>query len=61
MIFRSNFRMIVNKLNGAPMLPLLILTVTEIGILLTEGESFEFVALGNLSNSEPRKDTEIKK
>lgn len=58
MIFRSNFRMVVNKLNAAPLLLLLILTITEIGILLMKAESFEFVALGN---TEPRKDTEIKK
>lgn len=53
--------MVVNKLNAAPMLLLLILTITEINILLIKAEGFEFVALSNLSNTEPRKDTEIKK
>lgn len=58
MIFRSDFRMVVNKLNAAPLLLLLILTRTEIGILLKKAESCEFVALGN---TEPRKDTEVQK
>lgn len=43
------------------MLPLLILTITEIGILLMKAERFEFVALCNLSNTEPGKETEILK
>lgn len=38
---------------------LLVLTITEIGILQMKAERFGFVALCNLSNSEPRKDTEI--
>lgn len=33
--------------------------LTETGIFLMKAESFEFVALGNLSNTKPRKDTEI--
>lgn len=61
MIFRSNIRMVGNKSNAAPVLLLAVLTITEIGTLLMKAKRFEFVALRNLSNSEPRKDTKIKK